>query len=293
MYLEIRNIQKTYNKETQAIRNINIYIKPGIMGLFGPNGAGKTSLLKIVTTIEKPDSGEIFFNGKNILKRPQEVRKVLGYLPQDFGFYNNLNAIENLLYIGSLKGIDSRVIKRRINELLGLLNLYEIRKQPLGNFSGGMKQRLGIAQALLNDPQILILDEPTSGLDPEERIEFKNMISNISEDRIVIISTHIVSDLEAIASKVAIMNNGNLLYYDTPSELLLKANGHIWEAEFSVEEFDKIKGNLNISNISNTAKGKRVRAISRDPIKQNAIKVLPNFEDAYLYLTSYMKVGKE
>ncbi len=293
MNLDIRNIQRIYNNEVHAIKNLNINIKPGILGLFGPNGAGKTSLLKIITTIEKPDCGEILYNETNIVKKPYEIRRVLGYLPQDFGFYNNLNAIENLLYIGSLKGIDASIIKSRISELLDLLNLYEIRKQPIGYYSGGMKQRLGIAQALLNNPKILILDEPTNGLDPVERIEFRNLVSNISENRIVIISTHIVADLESIANKVAIMIEGNLLYYDTPDELLLKAEGKVWEAEFTIEEYNKLRDDLVISNISNTLKGKKVRAISKDPIKYNATKMLPSFEDAYLYLTSCLKGGKK
>lgn len=201
-------VNKIYKGNIHAINDVSFELSPGIYGLLGPNGAGKSTLLKMLISIIKPDSGVISLDGVDIYKHPQRIRSVLGYLPQDFGIYPNLNAIEFLNYIGALKGIDVRKSKRRIAEVLELVNLYDVRKMPLGSYSGGMKQRLGIAQALLNDPRILALDEPTVGLDPEERVNFRNMLVNLSNDCIVLISTHIVSDLESIASKVIIMNVG-------------------------------------------------------------------------------------
>ncbi|WP_313559316.1 ATP-binding cassette domain-containing protein, partial [Ruminiclostridium cellobioparum] len=182
MELKICNINKTYNGHIHAIKSLSMDIQSGILGLLGPNGAGKSTLMKIISTINKPDSGEVIFKNVDLVRNPQEMRKVLGYLPQDFGVYNNLSAIEFLKYIGNLKGVDSKKNKTRIYELLEILNLYEVRNRPLGSLSGGMRQRVGIAQALINDPKLLILDEPTVGLDPEERINFRNMISSMSNE---------------------------------------------------------------------------------------------------------------
>jgi ABC-type multidrug transport system ATPase subunit len=258
-------------------------ITSGVLGLLGSNGAGKSTLMKIIASIIKPDSGEVILNGSNVIKNPQKMRNILGYLPQNFGIYQNLNAVEFLQYIGSLKGIDTVKCKRRIYELLQLVNLYEVCKRPLGSYSGGMKQRIGIAQALLNDPQILILDEPTVGLDPEERINFRNMVANLSKGRIIILSTHIVSDLESIATKIAILKKGSLINYSSPEKLLMDMKGKVWECTMSSEDYNKVKDELLVSDFFHSTDGIHIRVISNNRPKGNSIQVIPKLEDAYLY----------
>lgn len=287
MELSIRKISKTYDGNIHALSNLSMDITSGILGLLGPNGAGKSTLMNIISTIIKPDCGEITLNDVNIIKKPQELRRILGYLPQDFGIYKNLNAIEFLKYIGILKGIEARSIKKRIDELLEIVNLYDVRKRLLGSYSGGMKQRIGIAQALINDPKVLIFDEPTVGLDPEERVSFRNMIANLSSDRIVILSTHIVSDLESIATKIAIVNKGKLIKLTTTENLLSEMEGKVWEGTFQSEEFQMIKNNFIVSNSIHSSNGIIARVIYLNkPIVGKSHQVLPKLEDAYLLLTS-------
>ena len=202
MQLVIDNVSKLYRGKVWGLKDFNLSLEPGILGLVGPNGAGKSTLMRILATITKPTQGLVAWNGADIVQDPNSVRAVLGYLPQDFGVYPNLNATEFLEYMAAIKGLDGRAARRRIDELLQVVNLVDARKRPLGGFSGGMKQRVGIAQALLNDPQLLIVDEPTAGLDPEERVRFRNLLSEIAHGRVVILSTHIVSDVEAVASTI-------------------------------------------------------------------------------------------
>ncbi len=209
MQLSIQNLSKLYTNKT-AINDLSINLTPGITGLLGPNGAGKSTFMKILAGIEQPSGGTVTWNGASLEEQINRYRKVLGYLPQDFGVYPNLTPIEFLQYIAALKGLDHRSSKKRIEGLLEQLNLHQDRKRPIGGFSGGMKQRVGIAQALLNDPSILIVDEPTVGLDPHERMKFRDIIQSLSEDRIVILSTHIVSDVESISNNIAILANGSL-----------------------------------------------------------------------------------
>ena len=205
MELIIQSVTKQYNKQVCGLRDFSLQPKPGVLGLLGPNGAGKSTLMRILATITLPTMGTITWNGVDIVQQPNALRQSLGYLPQDFGIYPNLNAIEFLEYMAAMKGLSSRSARQRIDELLQLVNLTEAAHRPLGGFSGGMKQRIGIAQALLNDPQLLIVDEPTVGLDPEERVRFRHLLSELSGERLVILSTHIVSDVEATATSIAII----------------------------------------------------------------------------------------
>ena len=216
MQLSIENVSKRYGGGNWALRNFTLQLRPGVLGLLGPNGAGKTTLMSILATITRATEGRVIWNGADLATNPDALRSTLGYLPQDFGVYPNLNAVEFLEYLAAVKGLDAAASRRRIDELLNLVNLTDVRKRPLGGYSGGMKQRVGIAQALLNDPQLLIVDEPTAGLDPEERVRFRNLLSELSGERIVILSTHIVSDVEATATDIALISQGTLVAHASP-----------------------------------------------------------------------------
>lgn len=209
MSLSIQHVSKQYRGNiTPALKDFTIDLEPGVLGLLGPNGAGKSTLMRIIATITKPTQGTVLWNGADIAKEPDEIRAMLGYLPQDFGVYPNLNADEFLRYMAAIKGVAPKAAKERIDDLLAFVNLLEARKRPLGDYSGGMKQRIGIAQALLNDPKILIVDEPTVGLDTEGRVRFRHLLAELAGDRVVILSTHIVSDVEATANQIAIIDQG-------------------------------------------------------------------------------------
>lgn len=284
--LKIENLSKKYSGNILALDNFNLKIKTGILGLLGPNGAGKSTLMRIIASISKPTEGTVIWNGEDIVKKPNLIRKSLGYLPQSFGVYPNLNAIEFLKYMAALKGINKNVAKTRIDELLMNLNLFEDRKRPLGGYSGGMKQRIGIAQALLNDPKILIVDEPTVGLDPQERVRFRNLIADISGDRIVILSTHIVSDVEASATNIAIMNNGILIKSDEPENLMQSINGKVWKFTIHSNEFIKAREKYLISGTIRTKEGIQIRVVNDAKPHPSAEMLNPNLEDAYLFYTS-------
>jgi ABC-2 type transport system ATP-binding protein len=229
MQLIVEKLSKTYGRSVQALRGVELNLGPGVLGLLGPNGAGKSTLMRILATITKPSAGKVLWNSADIARNPDGLRDVLGYLPQDFGVYPNLSAVEFLEYLAAVKGIGAVAARRRIAELLELVNLTDAAKRPLGGYSGGMRQRVGIAQALLNDPQLLIVDEPTAGLDPEERVRFRNLLSELSGERIVILSTHIVSDVEAVATSIAILAHGQLLAHGAPEAMLASVAGRVWE----------------------------------------------------------------
>jgi ABC-type multidrug transport system ATPase subunit len=290
MRLVIEHVGKRYKGATWGLKDFSLGVQPGVLGLLGPNGAGKSTLMRILATITKSTEGMIRWNGVNIATSPDELRKELGYLPQDFGVYPNLNAVEFLEYLAAAKGLDSKSAKRRIDELLQLVNLVEVRKRPLGGFSGGMKQRVGIAQALLNDPKLLIVDEPTGGLDPEERVRFRNLLSELSGERIVILSTHIVSDVEATATTIAIIKQGHLVTHDTPEELLKSVEGYVWEWVVPSTELVVVKQQYLISGTMRRSDGVRVRAVAATapPAAQS---VQPSLEDAYLYAVSMDKLS--
>jgi len=248
--LTIDRVSKRYGANTLALQDFSLDLGSGILGLLGPNGAGKTTLMSILATITKPTSGTIQWNGTDLAADPNAIRSVLGYLPQDFGVYPNLNAVEFLEYLAAVKGLDSASARRRIDELLNLVNLTDVRKRPLGGYSGGMRQRIGIAQALLNDPKLLIVDEPTAGLDPEERVRFRNLLSDLSGDRIVILSTHIVSDVEATATDIALIAQGRLVAHAAPEELLRAVEGKVWEWVVPSSELNAARQQFLISNTS-------------------------------------------
>ncbi len=285
--LEIRNLSKTYKGNIQALHDLSLMIENGVLGLLGPNGAGKTTLMRMIATISKPTTGEILWNGNNIYQNPNEIRKKLGYLSQYFGVYNNLNSVEFLKYIAALKGIEKHQAKKRIEELLQYLNLYDYRTRPLGTYSGGMRQRIGIAQALLNDPEILIVDEPTVGLDPEERVRFRNLIGNLAGDRIVILSTHIVSDVEASATNIAIINKGKLVKYCDPQQLLQAIEGKVWNLIINSKDLAENQKRFLISGTIHQKEGLMLRVIHESAPHPSAQSVSPNLEDAYLYFIAH------
>lgn len=223
MELQIDGLGKRYGT-LWALREFSLTLRPGIIGLLGPNGAGKSTLMRVLATVAKPTAGVVRWNGIDTKRNPNDLRSVLGYLPQDFGLYPHLSALEFLEYVAALKGLRARLARERIDELLEKLNLAHARNRPLGGFSGGMRQRVGIAQALLNDPQLLIVDEPTSGLDPEERVRFRMLLSSLAGERIIILSTHICSDVESIAAEIAIVNGGRLLVHASPQQIIARAH---------------------------------------------------------------------
>jgi ABC-2 type transport system ATP-binding protein len=288
--LTIENVSKRYSGSTLALQDFSLELGSGILGLLGPNGAGKTTLMSILATITRPTSGTIRWNGTDLAADPNAIRSVLGYLPQDFGVYPNLNAIEFLEYLAAVKGLDAATSRHRIDELLNLVNLTDARKRPLGGFSGGMRQRIGIAQALLNDPKLLIVDEPTAGLDPEERVRFRNLLSDLSGDRIVILSTHIVSDVEATATDIALISEGKLVAHAAPEALLPAVEGKVWEWVVPSADLQAAKKQYLISNTSRRSDGVHVRLLSSEPPKGTSA-VAPTLEDAYLFCLSQHRAG--
>ncbi|HEX5808042.1 MAG TPA: ABC transporter ATP-binding protein [Anaerolineales bacterium] len=283
MKLTITDLGKQYRRDLWGLRNFSLDIKPGILGLLGPNGAGKSTFMRMLATITKPTDGTILWNEVDIVKSPDTLRAMLGYLPQDFGVYPNLTAMEFLEYMAAIKGLDSTTTKKRIDELLRLVNLKDAAKRPLGGYSGGMKQRVGIAQALLNDPQLLIVDEPTVGLDPEERVRFRNLLSDLSGERIVILSTHTVSDVEATATRIALVNKGRLLCESAPEELLRELEGKVWEWTVSSDDLPALKQKHIVSGTIRRSDGVQVRVVSPSQPEAQARSIGPNLEDAYLY----------
>ena len=290
MKLVIDNVSKRYGSKVLALRGFSLELRPGVLGLLGPNGAGKTTLMSILATITRASEGRVTWNGTDLAANPDAIRSVLGYLPQDFGVYPNLNAVEFLEYLAAVKGLDAATSRRRIDELLNLVNLADVRKRPLGGYSGGMKQRIGIAQALLNDPQLLIVDEPTAGLDPEERVRFRNLLSELSGERIVILSTHIVSDVEATATDIALISKGTLVAHAAPEELLRQVEGKSWEWVIPSSEVNAARQRFLISNTTRRSDGVHVRVLDPQP-PDGAQPVTATLEDAYLYSLSNHRAG--
>jgi len=286
MNLVIDSVSKLYRGKAWGLKDFSLTLEPGILGLVGPNGAGKSTLMRILATITKPTEGQVTWNGVNIVQSPDGLRAVLGYLPQDFGVYPNLNAVEFLEYMAALKGLAGPTARRRIDELLQVVNLMDARKRLLGGYSGGMKQRVGIAQALLNDPRLLIVDEPTAGLDPEERVRFRNLLSDLSGERIVILSTHIVSDVEAAATQIALIRQGRLVRCDTPEALLRGVEGKVWEWTVPSPELTALRERHLISSMIRHSDGVGVRAVTDGMPAPGAVAVPPRLEDAYLYFVS-------
>src|ERR1700733_2097447 len=286
MRIKIEGVSKTYRGGVCALRGVTLSLGPGVLGLLGPNGAGKSTLMRILATVTRPSSGRVLWNNSDIARRPDALREVLGYLPQDFGVYPNLNALEFLEYLAAVKGIAAGPARRRIGELLELVNLTEVAKRPLGGYSGGMRQRVGIAQALLNDPQLLIVDEPTAGLDPEERVRFRNLLSELSGERIVILSTHIVSDVEAVATNIAILAHGRLLAHGSPESILDGVSGQVGELVVPRGALPILRQRFPISSTAHRSDGVHVRIVSPAPPIMPGARVArplePSLEDAYL-----------
>ena len=261
MEILIKGLSKKYKGNKFGLKNFNLELKNGVVGLIGPNGAGKSTLMRILATISKPTEGHDSLDGINIVNSPDVIRKILGYLPQDFGVYQNLTAMEFLEYIGAIKGYSGKAMKMRIESLLEELNLTTVRNHKIGTYSGGMRQRIGIAQVLLGNPKLLILDEPTVGLDPEERVRFRNLLTDLSGERIVILSSHIVSDIETIANDIAIIYQGRLLEHNFPDEMLKKIDNQVYEAQVTNEEFDVLRMKYLVSNSMRKAEGWIVRFV--------------------------------
>jgi len=292
MELLIENLTKIYKGNKVGLKDFSLELNNGILGLIGPNAAGKSTLMRIIATISQPTQGQVLWNGTNTAKKPNAIRKVLGYLPQDFGVYPNLSAIEFLEYIAAIKGLSGKNMKLRIEALLEELSLTHIKNQPIGTYSGGMKQRIGIAQALMGNPQLLILDEPAVGLDPEERIRFRNLLSDFSERSIVILSSHIVSDIEIIANDIAIINEGRLLERNFPDKILEIVEDKVFEANVTSDEFSAFKSQHLISNSLRRSDGWKVRFVTNSPDQMPNTRLTPvkaTLEDAYLWIISSIK----
>lgn len=284
MELFINNVSKQF-KDKNAVNDVSLHITSGVWGLLGANGAGKTTLMRMIAGIMEPSAGKIEYDGIPITTLRGKYRDIFGYLPQEFGFYPEFTVKDYLEYVATLKGLTKKDTKKKINELLENLSLEDVRNKKISKLSGGMKRRVGIAQALLNDPEVLILDEPTSGLDPGERVRFRKMISEFAKDRIVLISTHIVSDIEYIAAKNAIMKNGQIIATGTTEKLVQEIDGKVWECEVSTEELHEYEKKLQIVNLRNEDDGKvTVRYLSEKPFSSESSKVKPRLEDLYLWL---------
>lgn len=286
MKLEISHLSKQYRRDFWGLHDFDLELTSGVIGLLGPNGAGKSTLMRILATITQPTEGTVLWNGTDIVKSPDSLRSVLGYLPQDFGVYPNLSGVEFLEYIAAIKGLDAKTAHRRIEELLVVVNLVGAAKRPLGGYSGGMKQRIGIAQALLNDPHLLIVDEPTVGLDPEERVRFRNLLSDLAGERIIILSTHIVSDVEAAATEIVIINRGCKVEHAVPEKLLKLLEGKVWQWLVPSNDLPGIKQQYLISGTVRRENGVLVRAVNDVPPTPEAQNVSPSLEDVYLSLVS-------
>lgn len=283
MALIFESVTKQYRSGTVAVNNISLCLEPGIVGLLGPNGAGKTTLMQMVATLTRPTSGRILFQDHDVHRHPDFVRSRLGYLPQDFGAYDNVTAFEFISFLAGIKGVRK---KGRVMEVLEDVNLHTVAHRPVRTFSGGMKQRLGIAQALVNEPELLIVDEPTSGLDPEERVRFRMLLTSLGRDSLVILSTHIVSDLAAIAGTIALLQKGRIIMCGGPEELIATAAGKVWETVIPSQEFERCRATLRISSAVQRPDGIHVRVVGADPGIGGATCAEPDLEDAYILLTA-------
>ncbi len=289
--LTIDNLSKTYANGVHALQGVNLSISRGLFGLLGPNGAGKSSLMRTLATLQEADTGTVFLDDVDVLKDKHAVRRVLGYLPQDFGLYPRIDAQSLLSHFARLKGLgDAKERAEVVQSLLRLTNLWDVRKQKLGTFSGGMRQRFGIAQALLGNPQLIIVDEPTTGLDPEERRRFLNLLSKIGEDAVVILSTHLVADVRELCSDMAVINKGQVLVQGMPSELVSELEGRIWRAEMDDEsEVDQLGEEAILLSTHLNAGRTVARVESGTQPGPGYASVEPNLEDVYF---SALRGGK-
>ena len=282
MKLSFEHISKLYG-DTVALQQIDLTLGSGVYGLLGPNGAGKTTLMRIMTDLLAPSTGRVLLDGQDIAVMGAAFRKKLGYLPQDFGVYPNFTAEQFLLYIARLKGLSKFEAKRQTDGLLHMVGLEDKKQKKLKGFSGGQRQRVGIAQALLGDPEILVLDEPTAGLDPEERIRFRGIISDLSQQKLVLLSTHIVSDLEAVANEIILLRKGVVLEMQKPASLLEQLNGQVWLVTVPAADEAALTKQYVCSNVMHTDGKSVIRLLSESVPRPDAVPTAPNMEDLYLY----------
>lgn len=282
MELRIDRLTKRYGSKI-AVDRMEYTLKAGVYGLLGANGAGKTSLMRMLCGINRPTSGQIYYDGQPIEDMGEQYRCILGYLPQNFGYYPEFTAFKFLMYMSSLKGLSKTAAVTKSMELLETTGLMDVKDKKIRTFSGGMKQRLGIAQAMLNDPKILILDEPTSGLDPKERVKFRNLLSSFSNDKIVLLSTHIVSDIEYIANEILVMKAGQLIHRGSPERVTEEVSGYVWECRVPEQQVHQWTERYVIGNLRNEGNNAVLRVIAKEKPALDAVPVKPNLEDLYLY----------
>ncbi len=289
MKIEIRDLNQTYPNGNQALKNVNLDIDNGMFGLLGPNGAGKSTLMKILVTLMKPTSGIVLVNGMDIQKHRKELRGMLGYLPQDFRFFAALKTWEFLDYTGSLAGLKNRKERmKEVDRLLDQVGLLEARDRQANRLSGGMKRRLGIAQALIGNPKIIIVDEPTTGLDPDERIKFRNVLSQLSQqDVIIILSTHIVGDISSTCQSMALLNRGDLVYNGSPENLVKHAEGHVFKLNLTPAEYEIAKEKFNVISTIPVDSGWEVQIVSDEAPEYSFTSIIPNIEHAYVYFMEH------
>ncbi|MFN8258505.1 MAG: ABC transporter ATP-binding protein [Bacteroidales bacterium] len=285
MRIQIENLSMVYSNQKKALSNINLEIGNGMFGLLGPNGAGKSSLMRILVTLMKPTEGKVNVNGFDLMKNRGEIRKMLGYLPQDFRFFSKLKTWEFLDYAAGLSGVTNKKIRSaKVDEWLEKVGLFDARDRQANKLSGGMKRRLGIAQALIGDPEIIIVDEPTTGLDPEERIRFRNILSELSQkDVIIILSTHIVGDISSVCNNFALLNNGTICFNGAPAELVNIARGHVWQVNTSGVEYDLIKSKYSVISTIPSDEGWEIQFVGDKVDIDHVMEIEPNLEHAYVY----------
>jgi len=283
--LSLESVSYHYAGGHAAVSDVSLALGPGILGLLGPNGAGKSTLMRMLATMTRPGQGRIVWNGADLAASPDALRRTLGYLPQDFGVYPALSAREFLGFLAAVKGLSGARARARVDECLSLVGLSDAADRRLGEYSGGMRQRVGIAQALLNDPTLLIVDEPTVGLDPEERMRFRHLLTDLAGERLVILSTHIVSDVEASATSLAVMSAGSLRFHGTPEALIDQAAGHVWEWTITPERLAEVRKQFTLCGSLRRADGIRVRVLADTRPHEAAQPAAPELEDAYAWLT--------
>lgn len=280
MELKIEGLSRVYGKH-KVLHDINFSMHEGFYGLIGKNGAGKSTLMRILATIDFPSNGKVFCNGKDIFSIGEEYRGMIGYMPQDYSIYSGFNAIDFLEYMGALKGMKKQELKSKISDVLEIVNLSDVSHKKIRTYSGGMKRRIGIAQAILNNPDILILDEPTAGLDPSERLNFSNFISNLSRKKIVLLSTHIVSDIEAVAKELIVMNKGKILESGKIEDLIMSNQGKVWEAVLTLEEYQRIQKERKVIHVKQNGNNMTVRYIGGKFQTEENREQEPTLEDYY------------
>ncbi len=290
MNITIDHLTQIYRNGNKAIKDVSLEIEDGMFGLLGPNGAGKSTLIKILVTLLKPSRGKILVNGEDLQKNRRAIRSVLGYLPQDFRFFASLRTWEFLEYSARLAGLrDSKIRNDEVERMLEEVGLYEVRDRKANKLSGGMKRRLGIAQALIGDPKLVIVDEPTTGLDPDERIRFRNLLSKMAEkEMIIILSTHIVGDISSSCNDMALLDHGKLVFNGSPDSLIEQAKGHVFQLALSHLEFEKVKEEYNVISTIPAVDGWEVQVVADEMKGYSAIEVEPNLEHAYVYFMEHL-----